>query len=63
MTHKQKRIDNLLDLQMILNNSIINEIREVNRGKGHTAKEIEETLKFWIEERIPFMMGDDNLND
>lgn len=46
MTHKQKRINDLLDLQMILNNSIINEIREVNRGKGHTAKEIEETLKF-----------------
>lgn len=63
MTHKQKRIDNLLDLQMILNNAIINEIREVNRGKGHTAKEIEETLKFWVEERIPFMMGDDDLND
>ena len=31
--------------------------------KGHTAKEIEETLKFWIEERIPFMMEDDDLND
>ena len=63
MTHKQKRIDNLLDLQMILNNSIINEIREVNRGKGHTAKEIEETLKYWIEDRIHFMKGDDDLND
>lgn len=63
MTHKQKRINDLLDLQMILNNSIINEIREVNRGKGHTAKEIKETLNFWVEERIPFMMEDDDLND
>lgn len=63
MTHKQRRINDLLDLQMILNNSIINEIREVNRGKGHTAREIEETLKFWVEERIPFMMGDDDYND
>lgn len=63
MTHKQKRINDLLDLQMILNNSIMNEIKEVNRGKGHTAKEIEETLKFWVEERIPFMIKEDNLND
>lgn len=63
MTHKQRRINDLLDLQVILNNLIINEIREVNRGKGHTAKEIKETLEFWVEVRIPFMMGDDNLND
>lgn len=63
MTHKQKRINDLLDLQMILNNLIMNEIKEVNRGKGHTAKEIEGTLKFWVEERIPFMMREDDLND
>jgi len=63
MTLKQKRINDLLDLQMILNNSIINEIREVNRGKGHTAKEIEQTLKYWIEDRIIFMEKDENLND
>lgn len=55
MTPQQIRINDLLDLQMILNNAILNEIRETNRGKGHTAEEIEKTLKYWIEDRIHFM--------
>ena len=43
MTHQQIRINNLLDLMTMLDNAIIVEIRETNRGKGHSAERIEET--------------------
>lgn len=49
-----KRINQLLDLMAILHNAISEEIREVNRGKGHTKEEIENTLKYWIEDRMFF---------
>lgn len=55
----KKRINDLLDLMITLNNVIASEIREVNRGRGHSAKEIEESLKYWIEDRIAFMQEEE----
>ena len=49
-----KKINQLLDLMAILHNAISEEIREVNRGKGHAKEEIENTLKYWIEDRMFF---------
>lgn len=48
------RINDLLDLMAILDDVISEEIREVNRGKGHTAEEIGESLKYHIEDRLNF---------
>lgn len=63
MTEQQIRINDLLYLMTVLDNAIVNEIREINRGKGHSAEKIEETLKYWIEERIVFMKRKENNND
>lgn len=63
MTHQQIRINNLLDLMTMLDNAIIVEIRETNRGKGHSAERIEETLKYWIDDRIAFMKREEENND
>lgn len=63
MTEQQIRINDLLYLMTVLDNAIINEIREINRGNGHPAEKIEETLKYWIEERIAFMKRKENNND
>lgn len=63
MTEQQIRINDLLYLMTVLDNAIINEVREINRGKGHSAEKIEETLKYWIEERIAFMKRKENNND
>lgn len=63
MTEQQIRINDLLYLMTVLDNAIINEVREINRGKGHPAEKIEETLKYWIEERITFMKRKENSND
>ena len=49
-----KQINELLYLMTCLDNVIIEEIREINRGKGHTAKEIADHLKYWIEDRMFF---------
>lgn len=49
-----KQINKLLYLMTLLDNVIIEEIREINRGEGHTAKEIEENLKYWIEDTMTF---------
>jgi len=56
----EKRINQLLDLMAILHNAISEEIREVNRGKGHTAEEITDHLKYWIEDRMFFYEKKDN---
>ena len=48
------RINDLLDLMAILDDVISEEIREVNRGKGHTTEEIGESLKYHIEDRLNF---------
>lgn len=48
------RINDLLYLMTILDNVISEEIIEVNRGKGHTAEEIGESLKYHIEDRLKF---------
>lgn len=63
MTEQQIRINDLLYLMTVLDNTIINEIREINRGNEHPAEKIEETLKYWIEERIAFMKRKENNND
>ncbi len=63
MTHEQKRIDDLLNLMAILNNSIMNEIREINRGRGHPAATIRDTLEYWINDRITFMRREEMNND
>jgi len=63
MTHQQIHINNLLDLMTMLDNAIIAEIRETNRGKGHSAERIEETLKYWIDDRIAFMKREEENND
>jgi len=63
MTEQQIRINDLLYLMTVLDNTIINEIREINRGNGHPAEKIEETLKYWIEDRIEFMKRKENSND
>ena len=63
MTHEQKRINDLLNLMTMLNNSITAEIREINRGRGHSAERIEETLKYQIDDRIAFMKQEEVNND
>lgn len=63
MTEQQIRINDLLYLMTVLDNTIINEIREINRGNGRPAEKIEETLKYWIEDRIEFMKRKENSND
>ena len=63
MTEQQIRINDLLYLMTVLDNTIINEIREINRENGHPAEEIEDTLKYWIEDRIAFMKRKENSND
>lgn len=63
MTHEQKRIDDLLNLMAILNSSIMNEIREINRGRGHSALDIRNTLNYWIDDRIAFMRREEMSND
>ena len=63
MTEQQIRINDLLYLMTVLDNTIINEIREINRGNGHPVEEIEDTLKYWIEDRIAFMKRKENNND
>ena len=63
MTEQQIRINDLLYLMTVLDNAIVNEVREINRGKGHSAEKIKETLKYWIEERIAFMKRKENNND
>lgn len=63
MTHEQKRIDDLLNLMGILNSSIMNEIREINRGRGHSALDIRNTLDYWIDNRIRFMRQEEMNND
>lgn len=55
----KKRVNDLLDLMTLLNNAIMSEIRDINRGRGHSAKEIEESLKYWIEDRIAFMQKEE----
>jgi len=52
-----KKINKLLYLMSLLDNVIIEEIRKVNRGEEHTAKEIEENLKYWIEDTMLFYEG------
>ena len=49
-----KKINKLLYLMSLLDNVIIEEITEINRGKGHTAKEITDRLKYWIDDRMFF---------
>ena len=63
MTHEQKRIDDLLNLMAILNSSIMNEIREINRGRGHSATDIRDTLDYWIDDRIRFMRQEEMNNE
>lgn len=58
-----KRINDLLYLMAQLDNSIIQEIIAVNRGMGHSPKVIEQTLKYWIDDRIPFMEREEMNND
>ena len=54
------RINDLLYLMTILDNVISEEIIEVNRGKGHTAKEIGDSLKYHIEDRLKFYKENDS---
>lgn len=63
MTHEQKRIDELLNLMTILNNSIINEIREINHGRGHSVATIRDTLEYWIDDRTTFMRREEMNNE
>lgn len=58
--NKNKQINELLNLMACLDNVIIEEIREINRGKGHTAEEIADHLKYWIEDRMFFYEKKDN---
>lgn len=58
-----RRINDLLYLMAQLDNSIIQEIMAINRGKGHSPKVIEQTLKYWIDDRIAFMEREENSND
>lgn len=55
-----KQINELLYLMTCLDNVIIEEITEINRGKGHTAKEITDRLKYWIDDRMFFYEKKDN---
>lgn len=59
LTPEAKRINDLLYLMVKLDEVIINEIREVNRGKGHSAERIEESLEYWIKDRIIYMKRDE----
>lgn len=63
MTHEQKRIDDLLNLMAILNSSIMHEIREINRGRGHSALDIRNTLDYWIDDRTRLMRQEEMNND
>lgn len=63
MTHEQKRIDDLLNLMAILNSSIMNEIREINRGRGHSALDIRNTLDYWIDDRTRLMRQEEMNNE
>ena len=63
MTHEQKRIDDLLNLMAILNSSIMNEIREINCGRGHSALDIRNTLDYWIDDRTRLMRQEEMNND
>ena len=63
MTHEQKRIDDLLNLMAILNSSIMNEIREINRGRGHSVLDIRNTLDYWIDDRTRLMRQEEMNND
>lgn len=58
-----RRINDLLYLMAQLDNSIIQEIIAVNRDMGHSPKVIEQTLKYWIDDRISFMERDGNSDD
>ena len=63
MTHEQKRIDDLLNLMGLLNSSIMNEIREINRGRGHSALDIRDTLDYYIDDRIRLMRREEMNNE
>lgn len=63
MTHEQKRIDDLLNLMAILNSSIMNEIREINRGRGHSAIDIRDTLDYWVYDRMRLMIQEEMNNE
>ena len=63
MIHEQKRIDDLLNLMAILNSSIMNEIREINRGRGHSALDIRSTLDYWIDDRTRLMRQEEMNNE
>lgn len=47
-----RKISNLSHVQKEINNCISNEILELVRGRGRTNKEIEESIKYILEEKL-----------
>lgn len=59
-TKEQKKIDDLLYIMLRLNERIVSEIAEINRGRGNSAEDIFDGLKYILEDRFKFMINEEN---
>lgn len=59
-TKEQKKIDDLLYIMLRLNERIVNEIAEINRGRGNSAEDIFDGLTYILEDRFRFMTNEEN---
>lgn len=59
-TKEQKKIDDLLYIMLRLSERIVNEIAEINRGRGNSSEDIFDGLTYILEDRFKFMINEEN---
>lgn len=59
-TREEKKISDLLRIMSLVDNRIITEIEEIQRGNEHSSKDILEGIEYILEERFTFMIRDEN---